>query len=245
MNEQTTGVGQERESAGGKARQVALWVFFALLLGAIIGLHWAWWHWSEWYLANIDQKYAVGGQIGDRFGFLTSLLSGLAFWGLIVTLFMQRHELIEQRETLQAQLDQLKLQREDLELQREVMRESRVELAKSSEAQERLARLQRDQNDLAATEQLWKMLENMRIFDYKARELIGSFSGSKKAEAIQLRARLVQQHAAAYEVWKGLMTAVSKRQFDCLKSREDDRQFEDSLRGVIDVYELLRDDYRV
>jgi hypothetical protein len=61
------------------------------------------------------------GSIGDSFGWLNALFSGLAFAGLIITVIMQREE--------------LGLQREDLRLQSEQMRESRDELAKSADAQ--------------------------------------------------------------------------------------------------------------
>lgn len=50
------------------------------------------------------------GVFGDSFGLLTSLFSGLAFAGLIITIVMQRDELAMQRE-------ELKLQRKSLEAQ--------------------------------------------------------------------------------------------------------------------------------
>ena len=60
------------------------------------------------------------GAFGDSFGILTSLFSGLAFSGVIITALLQREE--------------LKLQRKELE-------ENRVELSKSAIAQARTAQL--------------------------------------------------------------------------------------------------------
>lgn len=43
----------------------------------------------------------AAGQFGDMFGALTSLYSGLAFAGIVITLWMQREELTLQRNELQ------------------------------------------------------------------------------------------------------------------------------------------------
>ena len=61
------------------------------------------------------------GQFGDLFGSVNSLFSGLAFAGLIYTIFLQHRELA--------------LQREELKLQREEMAKSREELAEQAEIQ--------------------------------------------------------------------------------------------------------------
>lgn len=60
------------------------------------------------------------GVFGDSFGVLTSLFSGLAFSGMIITILLQR---------------------EELSLQREELKENRKEFAKGAEAQERNAQL--------------------------------------------------------------------------------------------------------
>ena len=66
---------------------------------------------------TMDQR----GQFGDLFGSINSLFSGLAFAGLLYTIFLQRNELA--------------LQREELRLQREEMVASREELAKQGDIQ--------------------------------------------------------------------------------------------------------------
>lgn len=67
--------------------------------------------WISWPITEITIEKA--GVFGDSFGLLTSLFSGLAFYGIIITILLQR---------------------EELQLQR-------IELARASEAQERSARL--------------------------------------------------------------------------------------------------------
>ena len=59
------------------------------------------------------------GQFGDLFGSVNALFSGLAFAGLIYTIFLQRKE--------------LSLQRDELKLQREEMAKSREELAEQAD----------------------------------------------------------------------------------------------------------------
>lgn len=72
------------------------------------------------------------GTFGDMFGATNSVLSGLAFIGLIITLIMQRKE--------------LSLQREDLKLQYEEMKQSRVQLEKTAKAQQEMLRIAEKQD---------------------------------------------------------------------------------------------------
>ena len=50
------------------------------------------------------------GFFGDSFGLLTSLFSGLAFSGLILTLFLQREELSLQRKEIKDTREEMKFQ---------------------------------------------------------------------------------------------------------------------------------------
>lgn len=67
-----------------------------------------------------DFSINKAGVFGDSFGFLTSLFSGLAFSGMIITILLQR---------------------EELDLQRQELIENRKELSKSAHAQERSSQL--------------------------------------------------------------------------------------------------------
>lgn len=67
------------------------------------------------------------GVFGDSFGLLTSLFSGLAFAGLIITIVMQRDELALQREELNLTRGELSGQKEELRFQNETMRTQQFE----------------------------------------------------------------------------------------------------------------------
>lgn len=73
-----------------------------------------------WPLSEISLNKA--GLFGDSFGILTSLFSGLAFGGIIITILLQREE--------------LKLQRKELKLQRKELVRNRKEMARTASAQE-------------------------------------------------------------------------------------------------------------
>ena len=79
---------------------------------------------AAWALTGTAVYFALGdwavrGQFGDMFGAVNALFSGLAFAGLVVTIFLQRNELA--------------LQRNELEL-------TRQELSRSAQAQEDASR---------------------------------------------------------------------------------------------------------
>lgn len=67
------------------------------------------------------------GVFGDSFGLLTSLFSGLAFAGLIITILMQKDELALQREELSLTRDELSGQKDELRTQNETLRVQRFE----------------------------------------------------------------------------------------------------------------------
>lgn len=71
----------------------------------------------------LPQLVDVGdrGTFGDMFGGLTSLFSGLAFAGIVISIFMQRDELALTRDTLEAQKTELELTRQTLEGQQAEM----------------------------------------------------------------------------------------------------------------------------
>ena len=79
---------------------------------------------------------AVLGALGDSFGGLSALFSGLAFAGLIVTLVMQGQQ-------LQLQRHEIRLQRRELRLQRDEMVLARGETEKIAAAQSRAAEIAR------------------------------------------------------------------------------------------------------
>lgn len=76
-------------------------IYAAALVGFV-------WPIDEFSIAN-------SGVFGDSFGLLTSLFSGLAFAGLIITIVMQKDELALQREELRLQREALESQVKELE----------------------------------------------------------------------------------------------------------------------------------
>jgi Putative phage abortive infection protein len=70
---------------------------------------------------------AERGQFGDQYGALNALFSGLAFAGLIITLFMQRQELRLQREELAATRGELAGSKEHLKAQSESLQKQNFE----------------------------------------------------------------------------------------------------------------------
>lgn len=74
------------------------------------------------------------GTIGDQFGVVNALFSGLAFVGLIYTILQQHKSLELQRQDLKNQLEELKLNRRELELSRDEMSNQTQEFEKQNES---------------------------------------------------------------------------------------------------------------
>jgi hypothetical protein len=113
-------------------------------VGLVIGLTWfAWWAAVE----KMTPHKAEQGQIGDLFGGINALFSGLALAGVVTAVVLQSRELQLQREAMHKQNEELeltrneiKLQREQLELQREELRLSREEFERMATANEEAAK---------------------------------------------------------------------------------------------------------
>lgn len=72
-----------------------LWILFVMIL-FVIGV----WLGSYWYIENHYPIYDVKGQVGDMFGAINALFSGLAFAGLIYAIYLQNKELKLQKDEL-------------------------------------------------------------------------------------------------------------------------------------------------
>ena len=68
-------------------------------------------------------NWEVSGQLGDMFGAVNSLFSGLAFAGLIVTLILQRKDLSLQRESIKQTNEQLGIQAREFEIQNKMAKQ--------------------------------------------------------------------------------------------------------------------------
>ena len=75
----------------------------------------------------IDCFSDEGGSVGDQFGAVNALFSGLAFAGLIITLLMQREDLNLQRKEMEKTNEELKGQKEQFKLQNETLAKQQFE----------------------------------------------------------------------------------------------------------------------
>lgn len=86
------------------------------------------------YLFDSDKdKWNRGSQIGDWFGTVNALFSGLALGFVVYSISLQYETLRLQRVELRRQRIEIKLQRRELKLQREEMELQREEMSKSTE----------------------------------------------------------------------------------------------------------------
>jgi hypothetical protein len=86
---------------------------FLIGLGLFVAVFGAWclsWWFIDrcLYLDNTTEADAHRGQFGDKFGAINSLFSGLAFAGIIFTIFLQKRELSLQRQELKDTREELK-----------------------------------------------------------------------------------------------------------------------------------------
>lgn len=86
------------------------------------------WIASGFVVALITPDWTVRGQIGDMFGAVNALFSGLALAGVVYAIFLQRQE--------------LELQRRELELNRQELRRTAEAQDKAQEALTRQVQLQ-------------------------------------------------------------------------------------------------------
>jgi hypothetical protein len=92
------------------------WVIGGVFLGVTAA-----WLGSYWGVRSSFPNLEQSGQVGDLFGAVNALFSGLAFAGVIIAIWLQRKD--------------LELQRDELRLQREEMAASRNQLATQAKAQ--------------------------------------------------------------------------------------------------------------
>lgn len=105
---------------GGGIAVIALMILFAWLM------HWV-----------FNGKTESQGQFGDQFGAMNTLFTGLAFFGLVLTIFFQSRDLRAQTRALELQQVALQQQIEEFKAQRDELERS----AKAQEESNRLARL--------------------------------------------------------------------------------------------------------
>lgn len=94
----------------------------ACVIGAVIVL------WGLNGFVGMLLGLSDAGTFGDQFGAVNSLFSGLAFVGLIYTIFLQRNSIEQQRQSIELQREDLKNQQEELRLNRNELEMARQEM---------------------------------------------------------------------------------------------------------------------
>jgi hypothetical protein len=97
--------------------KLALLIFVVLLIYFIV----------ELAIYFTFKDWSTRGTFGDSFGAINALFSGLAFSGLIFTIFLQKEELGLQREELKMTRNELKGQKEEFHIQNETLKIQRFE----------------------------------------------------------------------------------------------------------------------
>ncbi len=108
-------------------KYINILIITAIIILAIVMVYGAILIFLTWPIDEVS--ISQSGTFGDSFGPLTSLFSGLAFAGLIITIIMQReelelqrHELADTREVLKEQGNTALIQKQIMEEQRDIAR---------------------------------------------------------------------------------------------------------------------------
>lgn len=105
------------KSAAKESKEVSSTKIALISIAVVIVIVFIWrlyWAWIEAQCMNLEAR----GQFGDMFGGITSLFTGLAFAGVIVTIWLQSHELKLQRRELIETKAEFKKQNLTLKYQR-------------------------------------------------------------------------------------------------------------------------------
>ncbi|MDF1666975.1 MAG: cell envelope integrity protein TolA [Planctomycetota bacterium] len=112
-----------------------------------------------------SSSWNTSGTIGDSFGAVNALFTGLALIGAVYAISLQTKEL---KATRESNVEQFKLQRDQLELQREELRLTRLEMEAQREQLERSAKAQ-EQSEIALKAQTEAMLAQVAALNRQAK----------------------------------------------------------------------------
>lgn len=99
------------------------WLLPLLLFASVVLVYGVFWGVIDAAINTPETR----GVFGDKFGAVNALFSGLAFAGLILTLFLQREELSLQRDELEQTREELSRQRKEFEIQNKNLKLQRFE----------------------------------------------------------------------------------------------------------------------
>ena len=107
---------------------------------------------AGYLLMNAFGDWAQSGVFGDSFGVVNALFSGLAFAGIIFTIFLQQNELRLQRHELKLQRDELELTRGEISRSADAQIEQSKKLSRNNALQKKLLAEQVTSNRLLIIE---------------------------------------------------------------------------------------------
>lgn len=87
------------------------WIAVLAFVTLLVSLLWfAFQYWLPHLMTVLDRKEELrqAGTFGDSYGALNTLFSGLAFSGIVVSVFLQSHELADTRRELESQKEELR-----------------------------------------------------------------------------------------------------------------------------------------
>lgn len=117
-----------------------IYVKLALIFGGMLVLAWMFWPEILWLVRDVERETKAGA-LGDSYGSINALFSGIAMIGAVIAIFLQWRELRMQRTDLSIQRDMLREQLEEVAGQREAVE-------KQAQALELLANATMEQNGL-------------------------------------------------------------------------------------------------
>ncbi len=153
------------------------------------------------------------GEFGDMYGVLNPVISALAFFGVMYSLFLQQKQIRLQREDLKNQRADLKLQREEMVKQREVSEAQ----TRQFEAQVKLAEKGQKIDELYkrltivvqfAEEVVFASLKTSISYDERQKQAEMSEKATRAIYMIQVNLKAILRTC-----YKGLQTLQAKREY--------------------------------
>lgn len=194
----------------------------------------------------------TSGVFGDSFGFLTSLFSGLAFAGLIITIVMQRDELALQRQELNLTRKELSSQKEEMIAQNRTLKVQRFE----NTFFKMLELLESCRNDIFyqgfqrspvegrdAIRRLYEVFKEGYLFDYSLNEY-GEREAITFKEECRTEEGLSEKYSSFYDKYGDELGQYYRTLYNVLKLVdradfiEDKNLYTNLLRAQLSRYEL-------
>ena len=115
----------KKETREAKGKKISPYKYFWPIIIFSILLVFSLWFWNYYYL--IDREESDRGTFGDMFGAVNAVFSGLAFAGIIISLYLQRIDLKSQKEQLDLNYEEVRITNEEFKIQNETLQIQKFE----------------------------------------------------------------------------------------------------------------------